>query len=363
MERPRNWYFRDGFEGNPLGSPPQGWSVTGAVQCVSHRGGVWARLGSRGAMQAATPVAPADRFRCKVEVLALAPEGSSDRYFTVSLRGAIVNLTVWARAGGAFQTLVGSAGTMALVSTDDPTGEVLEWEARIAPGGVDHLLGGVHVASTPPPAPNATAVWANVSATAGSTDVRVDDVGVGRLMEGGVALAADRLAIGRYASTPHQHAERLGLATALGGLPGADHLTVAARCPALAPLPSGLRLRAEETDAGARVALAPSAFGDGVSRVTTLSGHRRPALCAPGAWNEFLLLSVQGGALWLTRGDIHEGAPRLHSATTTAIVPTGVALATPAIASLADGSLLVCYQTEDADLIQLRSTDGGATWE
>ncbi len=351
MERPCNWYFDEDFEANAPGAPPDGWSVTGTVACVSHRGGVWARLGSRGSMQRATAVAPAERLRCTVEVLSLAPEGYDDRYFTVSLRGAMVNLTVWARVGGGFEVLVGSAGAMTLVSTEDPTGEVLEWEARIGPGGVEHSLNGAVVATTPPPSsPNATAVWANVSATASSTDVRLDDVGVGRLMEGGAALATDGVSITRYASVRYEHAERLGLATRFGGPPGENLITVAARCPALAVLSSGLRLRAEETDSGTRVALADSVFGDGVIQVTTLSGHQRPALCARPGWNEFLLLSVKDDALWLTRGDIHEGAPRLHTATTAAVVS-------------ADGSLLVCAQTADADLIQLRSTDGGDTWE
>ena len=363
MEPPRNWYFDEDFEANAPGAPPDGWSVTGAVECVSHRGGVWARLGSRGSIRRATPVAPAERLRCAVEVLSLAPEGTSDRYFTVSLRGAMVNLTIWARAGGGYEVLVGSAGAMTLVSTADPTGEAIEWEARIGPGGVEHSLSGAVVATTPPPSsPSATAVWANVSAAAGSTDVRLDDIGVGRLMEGGAALATDGVGVSRYASAPHEHAERLGLATRFGGPPAEDLITVAARCPALAALPSGLRLRAEETDSGARVALADSVFGDGVIHVTTLSGRQRPALCALPGRNEFLLLSVKDGALWLTRGDIHEGAPRLHAATTAAVVSAGVALATPAIAALADGSLLVCAQTVDADLIQLRSTDGGATW-
>jgi hypothetical protein len=364
MEPPCNWYFDEDFETNDPGVPPDGWSVTGTVECVSHRGGVWARLGSRGSMQRATAVAPAERLRCTVEVLSLAPEGTSDRYFTVSLRGAVVNLTVWARVGGGFEVLVGSAGAMTLVSTDDPTGEVLEWEARIGPGGVEHSLNGSVVATTPPPSsPNATAVWANVSATAGSTDVRLDEIGVGRLMEGGAALATDGVSISRYASVPYEHAERLGLATRFGGPPDEDLITVAARCPALVVLSSGLRLRAEETDSGARVALADSVFGNGVIHVTTLGGHQRPALCALPGWNEFLLLSVKDGALWLTRGDTYEGAPRLHTATTAAVVSADVALATPAIAALADGSLLVCAQTVDADLIQLRSTDGGATWE
>lgn len=364
MDPPRNWYFNDDFEANVPGSPPSGWSVAGTVQCLSHRGSLWAKLGSRGNMQAATAVAPADRVRCKVEVLSLAPDSGTDRYATVTFRGPLITLTLWARAGGAFEILVGSAGTMALVSTEDPTGRVLDWWASVHPDRVDHTLDGVLVASTPPPSsPNATAVWVYLSATAASTDVRVDDIAVARLMAGGVALAADSVSTSRYASRPYQHAERLALATRFGGLPDEDLISVAARCPALALLPSGARLRAEEIDTGVRLALAQSLLGEGVIRMTTLSGHQRPALCALRAWNEFLLLTVRNNGLWLTRGDIHEGAPRLHAATTAAIAPSGVALATPAIAPLADGSLLLCYQTEDADLIQLRSLDGGATWE
>lgn len=365
MDPPCSDYWSEDFESNAPGTRPSGWSsVTGLVSCVEHRGSIWAKLGARGSMQAWVPSAYPDRVRCKVEVMSLAPEGGGDEYFMVSLRGPVIYVAVFALAAGGFEVRVGSGGDSATVSTADPTGEVLEWEAKVVEGGVEHWLDGVLVATTAPPYDlPSQKMYPYVSAAASSTDVRVDDMSVGIYITGGSALASDRVSVSRLASRPESHSEWVHLATSFGGVPATDLASMVARCPALAVLPSGLRLRGVEVDDGVRLAVGETAFGDGVIEVADLAGHQRPALCAVGAWNEFLLLTLKDGGLYLTRGDIHDDSPRLDTGSTSAIVASAVALATPAITMLPDGSLLVCYQTESAELVQIRSTDGGATWE